>query len=362
MKNIMVLPGDGIGPEIINEAIKILDFLTLRYDLKINYEYGDIGGIAIDKYGIPIKDETIEKCKNSNAVLLGAVGGPKWDTTLPGKPRPEDALLKVRKELDLFANLRPVKIYKSLISSSTLKEEVLSGVDILVLRELTGGIYFGEKKRSSDEKGEYAYDIEKYYTYEVERIARLGFKTAKIRKGKVTSVDKANILESSRLWREIVNNVHKEYEDVELNHMYVDNTSMQLIRNPKQFDVILTSNMFGDILSDETAMISGSIGLLPSASLREDSLGMYEPIHGSAPDIQGQGKANPIAQILSLAMLLRYSLNLTLQADIIEKAVDAVLEKGYRTADIYDGDNKLVSTNNMGNLIVNEIKTMCLNN
>jgi len=358
MKKIMVLPGDGIGPEIVNETIKILDFLSSRYNLEINYEYGDIGGIAIDKYGIPIKDETIEKCKNSNAVLLGAVGGPKWDTTTPGKPRPEDALLKIRKELGLFANLRPVKIYKSLISSSTLKEEILNGVDILVLRELTGGIYFGERKRLSDEKGQYAYDTEKYYSFEIERIARLGFKTARLRSKKVTSVDKANILESSRLWREIVNKIHEEYEDVELNHMYVDNTSMQLIRNPKQFDVILTSNMFGDILSDETAMISGSIGLLPSASLGEASLGMYEPIHGSAPDIQGQGKANPIAQILSLAMLLRYSFDLTLQAGLIEKAVDIVLEKGYRTADINDGSGRAVSTGEMGNLVLNEIKIL----
>jgi len=358
MKKIMVLPGDGIGPEIVSETIKILDFMSSRYNLEIDYEYGDIGGIAIDKYGIPVKDETIEKCRNSDAVLLGAVGGPKWDTTLPGKPRPEDALLRVRKELGLFANLRPVKIYKSLISSSTLKEEVLSGVNILVLRELTGGIYFGERKRLSDEKGQYAYDTEKYYDFEIERIARLGFKTARIRSKKVTSVDKANILESSRLWRETVNKIHKEYEDVELNHMYVDNTSMQLIRNPRQFDVILTSNMFGDILSDEASMISGSIGLLPSASLREDSLGMYEPIHGSAPDIQGQGKANPIAQILSLAMLLRYSFNLTLQADLIEKSVDIVLERGCRTADIYDGKGKLVSTSEMGNLVLNEIKTL----
>ena len=358
MKNIMVLPGDGIGPEIVNESIKILDFVSSRYNLKITYEYGDIGGIAIDKYGIPLKDETLEKCKNSSAVLLGAVGGPKWDSTVPGKPRPEDALLRVRKELGLFANLRPIKIYKPLISSSTLKEEVIDGVDILFLRELTGGIYFGDRKRLSDEKGEYAYDTEKYYKYEIERIAKLGFKIARSRSKKVTSVDKANILESSRLWRETVKKIHEDYEDVQLNHMYVDNTSMQLIRNPKQFDVILTSNMFGDILSDETAMISGSIGLLPSASLREDSLGMYEPIHGSAPDISGQGKANPIAQILSLAMLFRYSLNLASQADMIEKAVNTVLEKGFRTADINTGENKLVSTTEMGDLILNEIKAL----
>jgi 3-isopropylmalate dehydrogenase len=358
MKNIMVLPGDGIGPEIVNEAIKILDYMNIRYELGVSYEFGDIGGISIDKYGIPLKDDVLEKCKSSSAVLLGAVGGPKWDTTVPGRPRPEDALLKARKELNLFANLRPVKIYKPLMASSTLKEEVLEEVDILVVRELTGGIYFGEKNRQSDSKGEYAYDTEKYYKYEIERIARLGFKSARLRRKKVTSVDKANILESSRFWRETVINIHKDFEDVELNHMYVDNTAMQLIRNPRQFDVIVTSNMFGDILSDEAAMISGSIGLLPSASLREDSFGMFEPIHGSAPDISGQGKSNPIAQILSLAMLFKYSLNLSGLAELIEKAVNAVLEKGCRTADIYFGENKLVSTTEMGSLILNEIKEL----
>jgi 3-isopropylmalate dehydrogenase len=358
MTKIMVLPGDGIGPEIVNEATNILDYMNSRYELGISYEFGDIGGISIDKYGIPLKDEVLEKCKNSSAVLLGAVGGPKWDTTIPGKPRPEDALLKARKELGLFANLRPVKIFKTLMATSSLKSEVLEGVDILVVRELTGGIYFGERNRLSDSKGEYAYDTEKYYKYEIERIARAGFKSAILRGKKITSVDKANILESSRLWRETVESIHEEFKDVELNHMYVDNTSMQLIRNPRQFDVIVTSNMFGDILSDETAMISGSIGLLPSASLREDSFGLYEPIHGSAPDIAGQGKANPIAQILSLAMLFRYSLNLSKYADLVEKAVNTVLEKGLRTADIYFGENKLVSTTEMGTLILKEIKEL----
>ena len=358
MKKLMILPGDGIGPEIVTETIKILDYMNSAYELGVSYEYGDIGGIAIDKYGIPLQDDVIEKCKNSCAVLLGAVGGPKWDTTVPGMPRPEDALLKIRKELGLFANLRPVKIFKTLMASSTLKAEVLEGVDILVIRELTGGIYFGEKNRSSDSKGEYAFDTEKYYKYEIERIARTGFKAALLRGKKITSVDKANVLESSRFWRETVINIHKEFKEVELNHMYVDNTSMQLIRNPRQFDVIVTSNMFGDILSDETAMISGSIGLLPSASLREDSFGMYEPIHGSAPDISGQGKANPIAQILSLAMLLRHSLDLSAKADLIEKAVDKVLEKGFRTADICFGETSLVSTTEMGTLILKEIKEL----
>lgn len=359
MKKIMVLPGDGIGPEIIYEALKILDFLIKVDNLPISYDFGDIGGIAIDKYGVPITEDTLQECKNSDAVLLGAVGGPKWDSTEPGKPRPEDALLKVRKELGLFANLRPVKIYKPLIDSSTLRQEVIEGVDIIVFRELTGGIYFGKKERINLKNDEYAYDTEIYHKYEIERIVRLAFKTAQLRKNKITSVDKANILESSRLWRETVNEIHKkEFSDVELSHMYVDNASMQLIRNPKQFDVIVTTNMFGDILSDETAMISGSIGMLPSASLRDDNLGMYEPIHGSAPDICGTGKANPIAQILSLSMLLRFSFGFGKQAENIEKGVNEVLANGYRTADIYSKGTKLVMTSEMGDLILNSLKKM----
>lgn len=356
MKNIMVLPGDGIGPEIVDEALKIFDFFIEKSDLKIHYEFDDIGGIAIDRYGIPLKDETLEKCKESDAVFLGAVGGPKWETTKPGEPRPEDALLKLRKEMGLFANLRPVKIYKPLIDSSTLKREVISDVDILVLRELTGGIYFGKRERVKQGEDLYAYDTELYHKYEIERIVRLAFESARNRKKKVTSVDKANILESSRLWREVITEVHKEYEEIELNHMYIDNASMQLIRNPRQFDLIVTSNMFGDILSDETAMISGSIGLLPSASLNEKNSGMYEPIHGSAPDIQGTGKANPIAQILSLAMLFRYSLNSEREAELIEKAVDRVLEEGYRTADLMSENGKLVNTAEMGSLILEAIR------
>jgi len=359
MKKIMVLPGDGVGPEIIGEALKILDFLIKVDNLPISYDFGDIGGIAIDKYGIPIKEDILQECKNSGAVLLGAVGGPKWDTTEPGKPRPEDALLKVRKELGLFANLRPVKIYKPLIDASTLRQEVIEGVDIIVFRELTGGIYFGKKERISSKNDEYAYDTEIYHKYEIERIVRLAFKTAKLRKNKITSVDKANILESSRLWRETVNEIHKkEFSDVELSHMYVDNASMQLIRNPKQFDVIVTTNMFGDILSDEAAMISGSIGMLPSASLRDDNLGMYEPVHGSAPDICGTGKANPIAQILSLSMLLRFSFGFEKQAENIEKGVNEVLADGYRTADIYSKGTRLVTTSEMGDLILNSLKSM----
>lgn len=356
MKKIMVLPGDGIGPEIVDEALRIIDFFIEESNLEISYEFGDIGGIAIDKYGIPLKDETLDMCKKSDAVLLGAVGGPKWETTEPGRPRPEDALLRVRKEMSLFANLRPVKIYKPLIDSSTLKREVIEGVDILVVRELTGGIYFGRRERVVTEKDTFAYDTELYHLYEIERIVKLAFETARLRRKKVTSVDKANILESSRLWRETVTRIHKSYSDIELNHMYVDNTSMQLIRNPGQFDVIVTSNMFGDILSDETAMISGSIGLLPSASLGENNSGMYEPIHGSAPDIQGTGKANPIAQILSLAMLFRYSFGFNKEADIIESAVNKVLEKGYRTPDINTESGRLVNTREMGSLIMEAVK------
>jgi 3-isopropylmalate dehydrogenase len=358
MKRIMVLPGDGIGPEIVNEALKILDFMIKSLSLEIKYDFGDIGGISIDKYGTPLKDEILAKCKSSDAVLLGAVGGPKWETTEPGKPRPEDALLRVRKEMSLFANLRPVKIYKPLISSSTLKREAIEGVDILVVRELTGGIYFGKRERIKTENDEFAYDTEIYHKYEIERIVKLAFQTARLRRKKVTSVDKANILESSRLWRETVTSIHNDYKDIELNHMYVDNASMQLIRNPKQFDVIVTSNMFGDILSDETAMISGSIGLLPSASLGEKNSGMYEPIHGSAPDIQGTGKANPIAQILSLAMLLRHSFGYEKYAGIIELAVNKVLENGYRTPDIYTTRDKSVSTSEMGEMILKEVKRL----
>jgi len=359
MKNVVILPGDGIGPEIVAEAVKIIDFFNENENTSISYNYYDFGGISIDKFNVPLTDETLNECLKSDAVFLGAVGGPKWESTDPKKPRPEDGLLGLRKELELFANLRPVKIFKPLVSASTIKEEIIENVDILVLRELTGGIYFGKKERSKDEKGVYAYDIELYYDFEIERIAKLAFETARKRKNKVTSVDKANVLESSRLWREIVLKVYKDYSDVELNHMYVDNTAMQLIRNPSQFDVIVTSNMFGDILSDETSMISGSIGLLPSASLSESGRGMFEPIHGSAPDIQGQGIANPIAQILSLAMMFRYSLGCLKEAEIIESAVDEVLSDGLRTADIATGNEKVLSTSEMGKSILDKIIKNC---
>ena len=355
MDKIMILPGDGIGTEIINEAVRVLEHLINKSRLDICFETALAGGAAIDKYGIPITDGTLEKCRKSNAVLLGAVGGPRWESTEPGAPRPEDALLKLRKELGLFANLRPVKVYETLLSASSLKEEIIMGVDMLFLRELTGDVYFGKKERIVQDGAITAYDTMIYRDYEIERIARLAFQMAGLRRKKVTSVEKANVVESSRLWREIVTKVHKDYGDIELGHMYVDNAAMQLVRNPGQFDVIVTSNMFGDILSDEAAMISGSIGLIPSASLREDSFGMYEPIHGSAPDIAGRNIANPLATILSLAMMFRFTFKNEPVALSIENAVNLFLEKGYRTRDIYNEavrDLKLAGTSQAGDIII----------
>lgn len=355
MNKIAVLPGDGIGTEIMNEALKVLNFLIDKFNLELEYEVYSVGGESIDKYGIPLTEETLNICKNSKAVLLGAVGGPKWESTVPDKPRPEDALFKLRKDLGLFANLRPVKIYRPLVSSSTLKEEVLEDVDLIFIRELTGDVYFGKKERIIEDGHVTAYDTMIYRDYEIERIARLGFEVARVRNRKVTSVEKSNVTESSRLWREIVIKVHKDYPDIDLNHMYVDNAAMQLVRMPRQFDVIVTSNMFGDILSDEAAMISGSIGLLPSASLRQDSFGMYEPIHGSAPDIAGQDKANPIGMILSVAMMFKYTFNYEEITKSIEDAVNHVLEDGYRTRDIYDKSKnylKVAGTKKMGDLIL----------
>lgn len=358
MRSLVILKGDGIGPEIVDESTRLLDLLIHKLKLDIKYEYGLVGGASIDESGEPLTEEVLQKCKESDAVILGAVGGPKWESTDPAKKRPEDGLLALRKELGLFANLRPVRIYDALIDSSTLKPHVLKGVDILVVRELTGGIYFSKRERVVDGDNIYAYDTEKYESFEIERIARLAFETARIRRNKLTSIDKANVLESSRLWREILTDLSKEYKDVELNHMYIDNAAMQVIRNPKQFDVIVTSNMFGDIISDETAMISGSIGLLPSASIGLNKFGMYEPIHGSAPDIAGQGKANPIAQILSLAMLFKYSLEMPEIFDHIGTAVGHVLEQGYRTVDIYNDNDKLLTTTQMGMLICETVEKL----
>lgn len=353
---IAVIPGDGIGPEVIDQALKVLDKVGSVYGHTFEYEKLLAGGCAIDATGEPLPRETVEACKKSHAVLLGAVGGYKWDT-LPGHLRPERALLGLRGELGLYANLRPALLNKELKDACPLKPEIVGdGIDMMVVRELTGGMYFGDRGRREGKMGQEAYDTEAYSVGEVERIARVAFDIARKRHGKVTNVDKANVLESSRLWREVVVKVAAEYPDVALEHMYVDNAAMQLVRNPRQFDVIVTTNMFGDILSDEASMITGSIGMLPSASLGEGNFGLYEPIHGSAPDIAGQDKANPIATLLSVAMMLRYTLNLEKEAQSIEAAVDGVLEEGYRTVDIMSPGKTLVGTRKMGQLILERIE------
>lgn len=353
---ITVLPGDGIGPEVIKQAVKVIRTIGEKYGHEFDMNEELMGGCAIDQYGVPLPEATLEACKKSDAVLLGAVGGSKWDT-LPGNLRPEAGLLGIRAGLGLYANLRPAVIYPALKAASPLKTEIIDkGVDVMVVRELTGGIYFGKKGRmNSPDTGESAYDTEMYSKSEVERIARLAFETALKRKCKVTSVDKANVMESSRLWREVVTEVAQDYPGVSLSHMYVDNAAMQLVRNPSQFDVIVTSNIFGDILSDEASMITGSIGMLPSASLGEGRLGLYEPIHGSAPDIAGQDKANPIATILSAAMMMKYSLGLDDEARCIENAVARVLDKGFRTLDIASLECSVVGTERMGEMIIGEI-------
>lgn len=346
-----VVPGDGIGPDVIEETLKVLDQVGSKFGHEFQYTKLMAGGAALDAAGIPLPPETLEVCKNSDAVLLGAVGGPKWDT-LPGNLRPEQALLGLRKGLGLFANIRPAILFNQLKDACPLKAELTEGgLDLIVIRELTGGIYFGEKGYKDTDMGKAAYDIEIYAEEEVRRIAVVGFETAMKRSKKLMSVDKANILESSRLWRSVVCEVAKDYPQVELSHMYVDNCAMQLIRNPKQFDVIVTSNIFGDILSDEASMITGSIGMLPSASLREGSFGMYEPVHGSAPDIAGQDKANPMATILSAAMMLRYSFGLTKEADAVEAAVRKVLDQGVRTGDIMSPGMKRIGTKEAGRRI-----------
>lgn len=354
---IAVLPGDGVGPEIIQEGVKVLKAVQEKYQGEINFEYehGLIGGCAYDEYKTPLPDSTIELTKKSDAVFLGAVGDWKYDT-LPPQVRPEKALLGIRKALNLFANLRPATVFDELIDSSTLKPEIIKGVDIMVVRELTGDVYFGEPRGIETVNGKrVGFNNMIYYENEIERIAHVAFKTAMKRNKKLCSVDKANVLDCSRLWREIVTNISKEYPEVELTHMYVDNAAMQLIRNPKQFDVIVTGNIFGDILSDEASMLPGSLGMLPSASLSDTKLGMYEPIHGSAPDIKGQNIVNPIATILSAAMMLKYSFSLDTAAQDIENAVKSVLKKGYRTKDIYTQKTELVTTSRIGDLIVNEL-------
>lgn len=354
MFQIAVLPGDGIGVEIVPQAVKALEAISEKYGHSFNFIQGLVGGAAYDVKGHPLPDETLQLCERSDAVLLGAIGGPKWDD-LPVELRPEaGALLPLRKELALYANLRPCIVFPSLMHASTLKEEVLQGVDILVIRELTGGLYFGEKSREKTADGQKATDVLTYSTYEIERIARFAFDAARQRQRKLCSVDKANVLESSRLWRETVMDLAREYPDVEVTHMYVDNCSMQLIRNPRQFDVIVTENMFGDILTDEASMLTGSIGMLPSASIGGE-VGLYEPAHGSAPDIAGQNKANPLATILSAALLLRYSLKLEKEAQTVEQAVQQVIDEGYRTPDLAEPGKKILGTNEMGDLVAQTI-------
>lgn len=358
--NITLINGDGIGPEIVREAKKVLEAVTQKYNHEFIYTDIDMGGCSIDKYGVPLTDEAIEIAKSGDAVLLGAVGGnvgnSKWYDVAPNL-RPEAGLLKIRKELGLFANLRPAILYKELADACPLKTEISkAGFDMVIVRELTGGLYFGERYTKEADGVRTAVDTLVYNENEIRRVAKVAFDIASKRRKKVISVDKANVLDSSRLWRNVVEEVAKDYKDITLEHMLVDNAAMQLVMNPRQFDVVLTENMFGDILSDEASMITGSIGMLPSASLNESKLGLYEPSHGSAPDIAGKNIANPIATILSAAMLLRYSLGLDKEAGDIENAVEKVLKDGFRTVDIYtDGMNKL-STSQMGDKIVEYIK------
>ena len=356
---IAVIAGDGIGPEIVAEAIKILNVAGELSGHEFEYKHVLMGGCAIDATGVPLPEETVEICKTSDAVLLGAVGGPKWDN-LPGHLRPEAGLLGIRSALGLYANLRPAKLEPALADACPLKPSVVGeGFDMLIVRYLTGGIYFGLRGRRMGDGGEEAYDTEVYSVKEIERIARVAFKASQLRKKKVTSVDKANVLESSRLWREVVHRVASEFPDVELEDMLVDNAAMQIVKNPGRFDVMVTSNMFGDILSDEASMITGSIGMLPSASLGDGTLGLYEPIHGSAPDIAGRGIANPLATILSAAMLLRYSLGLGEEADAVERAVAKTLDDGLRTPDIAGGTEgvRVVGTSEMGDAVARNLKS-----
>jgi len=359
--NLAVLPGDGVGPEVTNEAIKVLQAIGKKYNHTFNLQNGLVGGIAIDETGEALPKDTLKMCQSSDAVLLGAVGGPKWDDP-KARVRPEDGLLALRKGLGLFANLRPVKVFPMLVDSTNLKPEVVNGVDLIFVRELTGGLYFARPKRQwQTSKGRRATDTMTYSEQEIERIVRVGFELAQSRRKKLTSVDKANVLQASRLWRQVAIEVAEKYPDVELDHMLVDACAMRLIQNPAYFDVVVTENMFGDILTDEASMLAGSMGMLPSASLagvpqeRVRIFGMYEPIHGSAPRRAGLNMANPIAIILSLAMMLRYSFNLIMETQAIEAAVNEVLEEGYRTYDIMDEGKTKVGTKEMGNLIAGRV-------
>ncbi len=352
-KKIIILPGDGIGPEIMVEARKVLDKVDEKFKLGLKIEEDCIGGAAVDKYGVPLANSTLELCQGADAVLMGSVGGPKWDGLDPSI-RPEKGLLKIRYEMGLFSNLRPAILYPQLAGASALKPEVVSGLDILIVRELTGGIYFGEPRgiRILENGERQGYNTYVYSESEIERIGRSAFEMARKRSKKVCSIDKSNVLEVTVLWREVIQQLSKEYPDVELTHMYVDNAAMQLVRSPKQFDVIVTGNMFGDILSDTAAMLTGSIGMLPSASLDANGKGLYEPVHGSAPDIAGQGIANPLATILSAAMMFRYSLDQPKVAVAIENAVGKVLDQGLRTVDIFSDGMTKVSTGEMGDAVV----------
>ena len=355
-QNILILPGDGIGPDVVQVAVAVLERAAGQHGLSLSFDEALVGGRAIDETGSPLPAETLEKAKNSRAVLLGAVGGPKWDD-LPTLERPERGLLGLRSGLELFANLRPAILFGPLADASSLKPELVADLDILIVRELTGGIYFGEPRGvevvDNERRG---FNTYVYSEHEIDRIARVAFELAQKRGGRLCSVDKANVLEVTQLWREVVNQTAKDYPDVELSHMYVDNAGMQLVRAPKQFDVMVTGNMFGDILSDVAAMLTGSLGMLPSASLAADGSGLYEPVHGSAPDIAGQNKANPLATILSVAMMCRYSLDAPTAADAIESAVNRVLAEGFRTADIAPEDGasgfQLVGTEEMGEAVL----------
>ena len=354
-KNTVLIKGDGIGPEIVEQAILVLDRISEKYSHKFNYTDVLMGGISIDTHGVPLTEDALETAKNSDAVLLGAVGGPKWET-LPGHLRPEAGLLAIRKGLGLFANLRPAVLYPQLKDACPLREDIISdGFDIIIMRELTGGLYFGERNTETIDGVRTAYDTCVYDENEIRRIAISAFEIAMKRTKKLTNVDKANVLDTSRLWREVVHEVAKDYPEVEVIDMLVDNAAMQLVRNPAQFDVMVMENMFGDILSDEASMITGSIGMLSSASLGDTKLGLYEPSHGSAPDIAGQDKANPLATIISTAMMLRYSFDMENEARDIENAIDKVLSEGYRTVDIMSDGCTLVSCSQMGKRIVENI-------
>ena len=356
-KKIAVFAGDGIGQEIVPQAIRVLDAIGARFGHSFECEYAQVGGAAIDSTGMPLPQESLALAKKSDAVLLGAVGGPKWEG-LEYERRPERALLGLREQLGLFANLRPAKIYSALIDASTLKPEVIDGIDVLVVRELTGGIYFGKPKGiEATATGHKGINTEVYTTEEIIRISEVAFKAAQKRRRLVTSIDKANVLESSELWRRVITDVHTHYPDVELRHMYVDNCAMQLVRNPKQFDVLVTTNLFGDILSDEAAMLTGSIGMLPSASVGS-TVGMYEPIHGSAPDIAGKNMANPIGTIASVAMMLNHSFDLSKEAELIEQAIQLTLDQGYRTKDIESDGTTLLGTKEMGDKILQVLESL----